>query len=108
VEAEDRFNTLFSVKDFQDYWKKAKERTSSSILTLHFGHYKAVSKNETLCKMHSVFVDIAVNLGFSPTRWQRGLTVMLEKKKGVILVDKLCAILLMEADFNYANKTVFG
>jgi hypothetical protein len=108
VEAEDRFNTSFSVKDFQDYWKKAKERTSSSILTLHFGHYKAVSKNETLCKMHSVFVDIAVNLGFSPTRWQRGLTVMLEKKKGVILVDKLCAILLMEADFNYANKTVFG
>jgi hypothetical protein len=33
---------------------------------------------------------------------------MLEKKKGVILVDKLRAILLMEADFNYANKTVFG
>jgi hypothetical protein len=33
---------------------------------------------------------------------------MLEKKKGLILVDKLRAILLMEADFNYANKTVFG
>jgi hypothetical protein len=58
--------------------------------------------------MHSVFVNIAVNSGFSPTRWQRGLTVMLEKKKGIILVDKLHAILLIEADFNYANKTVFG
>jgi hypothetical protein len=33
---------------------------------------------------------------------------MLEKKQGVILVNKLCAILLMEADFNYANKTIFG
>jgi hypothetical protein len=58
--------------------------------------------------MHSVFVDIAVNSGFSPKRWQRGLTVMLEKKQGVILLNKLRAILLMEADFNYANKTIFG
>jgi hypothetical protein len=33
---------------------------------------------------------------------------MLEKKKGVIIVDKLRAILLMEADFNFGNKTIFG
>jgi hypothetical protein len=33
---------------------------------------------------------------------------MLEKKQGVILVNKLHAILLMEADFNYVNKTIFG
>jgi hypothetical protein len=33
---------------------------------------------------------------------------MLEKKQGVILVSKLWAILLMEADFNFANKTIFG
>jgi hypothetical protein len=29
---------------------------------------------------------------------------MLEKVAGVALVNKLCAILLMEADFNYMNK----
>jgi len=101
-------DTSFTRDDFRDYWKKSKERTSSSISTLHFGHYKAVYRNDTLSEMHSVFIDIAVNSGFSPTRWQRGLTVMLEKKKGVILVNKLRAILLMEADFNYANKTIFG
>jgi hypothetical protein len=33
---------------------------------------------------------------------------MLEKKQGVILLNKLRAILLMEADFSYANKTIFG
>lgn len=33
---------------------------------------------------------------------------MLEKKKGVILVNKLWAILLMEGDLNCANKTIFG
>ena len=33
--------------------------------------------------------------------------VMLEKKAGVILVSKLWAILLMEADFNFTNKELY-
>jgi hypothetical protein len=33
---------------------------------------------------------------------------MLDKKKGVIKVNKLRAILLMEGDLNCANKTIFG
>jgi hypothetical protein len=33
---------------------------------------------------------------------------MLEKVAGIALVNKLRAILLMEADFNYMNKWVFG
>ena len=33
---------------------------------------------------------------------------MIEKIKGVIKVDKLRAILLMEADFNFINKLMFG
>ena len=33
---------------------------------------------------------------------------MLEKEAGVIKVDKLRAILLIEADFNFRNKLIFG
>jgi hypothetical protein len=33
---------------------------------------------------------------------------MLEKIAGITLVKKLCAILLMEGDFNYMDKWVFG
>ena len=33
---------------------------------------------------------------------------MLEKVAGVALVEKLWAILLMEADYNFFNKWVFG
>ena len=33
---------------------------------------------------------------------------MIEKKPGVIAVDKLRAILLMEADFNFGNELIFG
>jgi hypothetical protein len=30
------------------------------------------------------------------------------EEKGVIIVDELRAILLMEADFNFGNKIIFG
>ena len=33
---------------------------------------------------------------------------MLEKKLGCTLVEKLRAILLMEADFNFKNKLIYG
>ena len=33
---------------------------------------------------------------------------MLENIEGNIWVDKLCAILLMEADFNQVNELIFG
>jgi hypothetical protein len=33
---------------------------------------------------------------------------MLEKTLGITLVSKLCAILLMEADFNASNKIIYG
>ncbi len=41
-------------------------------------------------------------------RWGHGLQVLLEKIAGVALVTKLRAILLMEGDFNYMNKWIFG
>jgi len=34
--------------------------------------------------------------------------VVLETKAGVIHIDKLHALLLMEADFNFGNKILFG
>jgi hypothetical protein len=46
--------------------------------------------------------------GCPPDRWDHGLQVMLKKVAGVALVKKLCAVLLMEGDFNYKNKWIFG
>jgi hypothetical protein len=46
--------------------------------------------------------------GCLPERWGYGLQVLLEKIAGVTFVTKLQAILLMEGDFNYMNKWIFG
>jgi hypothetical protein len=53
-------------------------------------------------------ITLIVKGGCPPDRWGHGLQVMLEKVAGVSLVNKLRAILLMEADFNYMNRWVFG
>ena len=101
-------SSTISSCDFKSYWQRSKEKTSSSMSGRHFGHYKAASKNTFLTAIHSKFCNIASVCGTSINRWERGLTVMLEKIKGNIKVDKLRAILLMEADFNFFNKLMFG
>ena len=41
-------------------------------------------------------------------RWGHSLTVLLEKEFGNIYIEKMQAICLMEADFNWLNKLVFA
>ena len=95
-------------EDFIQYWRRASEKTSSSYSNLHFGHWKAASRNEGLAELHAMFIQSVCQSGTYLERWSTGLTVMLEKIAGNFRVDKLRAILLMEADFNFANKLLFG
>jgi hypothetical protein len=48
--------------------------------------------------------NFPLRTGYSPTRWQQGIEVMLLKQKNNFHVNKLRAILLFEADFNHNNK----
>ncbi len=93
---------------WQRRWLKAKEKTSSSISGMHFGHYKAGARSRAISNYHALKITLALKHGFHLTRWEKGLTVMLEKKPGCQIIEKLRAILLMEADFNSSNKEIFG
>ena len=53
-------------------------------------------------------LSLIAQTGSALERWARGLSVILKKIAGVAIVTKLRAILLMEADFNYHNKLIFG
>ncbi len=46
--------------------------------------------------------------GCPPECWGHSLQVLLKKIAGVALVTKLRAILLMEGNFNYMNRWIFG
>ena len=86
-----------------------KERTASSFSGRHFGHYKAASHSDFLLpEVHAKTIELVTKTRATPERWSKGLSVMLEKIAGVALVTKLRAILLMEADFNFHNRLIFG
>ncbi len=93
---------------WQQRWKKVKEDTSSSQSGLHFGHYIAGTDCDHISQFHTLRVSLALKKGIAMKQWSNGLLVMLEKMFGVRLVSKLCAIVLMEADFNATNKKVYG
>ena len=105
---EGEVDIVISKEDFQYYWRRAKEKTSSSFLGVHFGHYKAAAHLDFLSATLAKKLLLITETGASPERWARGLSVMLEKIAGVALVTKLRAILLMEADNNFHNKLIFG
>ncbi len=75
---------------------------------LYFGHYKYVALSPYLNQFHVAKAMVALTTGIPYPCWQHGITVMLEKELGVNLVFKFQAILLMEADFNVANKLMFS
>ena len=92
---------------WQAKWEKTKEETSSSQSGLHFGHYIAEASSDIISQYHAMKVSLAMG-GIGLTRWSNGLYVMLKKAFGERFVSKLRAIILMEADYNAANKIVFG
>ena len=105
---ENSVNTRINGTQWQQRWRTASEKTSSSISGLHFGHYKAGAASDSISHFHALKTTIALQRGIALTRWKHGLSVMLEKMFGCTLVEKLRAILLMEADFNCSNKIIFG
>ena len=105
---EGEVNIIITKEDFQHYWRRMKERTASSYSRRHFGHYKAAAHSEYLSEVHARMLSLTTKTGTTPERWSKGLSVMLEKIVGVALATKLRAILLMEADFNFHNRLIFG
>lgn len=103
-----RFITEYKRQHFQSYWNHASEKTSSSISGNNFGHYKVAAKDNELSEFHAKLIETSYITGIPLLRWTFTLACLFEKIENVILVDKLRAILLLEADFNGANKTFFG
>jgi hypothetical protein len=74
----------------------------------HFGHYIAGLRSDHVTVLHALVASLVTKRGIVLDRWSKGLSVMLKKIFGCSLITKLCPILLMEADFNAANKVIYG
>ncbi|KAL3780888.1 hypothetical protein HJC23_009934 [Cyclotella cryptica] len=106
LECDDLATTEYYVTqdDFIDFWATSKESTSSSKSGRHFGHYRAITEDESLVSLHVTSINLAAGRGRPLDRWREGVTVLLEKVAGNNRIDKLRAICLLEADFNWWLK----
>jgi hypothetical protein len=86
----------------------AREATKSCKSRLHFGHYKVGVSDNIISILHATSLNTIGEIGVAPDRWRQSITVLLEKVFGVRLIDKLWAICLLEADFNWLNKLIFA
>jgi hypothetical protein len=66
------------------------------------------AKSNYLSGIYALKLTLIAKCGTPPERWGSGLMVMLEKNPGVCPVEKLKAILLLEADKNCHNGEIFG
>jgi hypothetical protein len=99
-------STTITPAEWNNHWHPAREETSSSISGRHFGHYRASFQSQYVSYLHALQETLIVKRGIVLERWSNGLLVMLEKIFS--LITKLQSILLMEADFNATNKTIYG
>jgi len=100
--------SALSPSDWTTHWNQATEETAFLISGLYFGHYKVQARDSTLVSIRCAIINLAIRNGLPLKRWLRGLSVILEKLPGKILVSKLRAILLLEADFNALHKIIFN
>jgi hypothetical protein len=99
---------VITPEDFKQFWRPVNEFTSSSMSGIHYGHMKAAAQDEFSTKLLAQQLTVIARSGVPPETWNVGLQVMLEKVAGICLVNKLRAIQLYEADFNFYNQFVFG
>jgi hypothetical protein len=94
--------------DFQSFWRTAREATESSYSRCHFGHYVCASHDDLLTDLHVASINTIREIGVAPSRWRNSIIVLLEKVFGNRFIDRLRAICLLKADFNWYNKLIFA
>ncbi len=97
-----------STTDIQSYWRHANEDIQSLESGCRFGHYKAASYNRHLLAMHAAKLILAASTGIPLARWGNGFAVLLKKVYGNIYIDRMRAICLLEANYNWLNKFIFA
>jgi hypothetical protein len=112
-------DTYITTEQVATGFKKWRENTSTSPSGCHLGIRCITSYNCTdtdtedirhsILQVQTDIINLLFQNGFSPTRWQTVVNVMLEKIPGQPLLYKFRFIHILEADYNLALKQqIFG
>ena len=75
---------------------------------IHFSHLKTAAWSDFLTNLCTAKLNACLESEVPLERWDKSLTVLLQKEFGSVFFDKLRAIMLFEADFNWLQKIVFS
>ena len=64
----DGHEIIIATEDFQTFWKRVSEWTTSSPSPIHYGHYKAVVKSEILSKNTAQQLTVRARSDVAPLR----------------------------------------
>jgi hypothetical protein len=107
-------------KDYRKFFRKWTESTSTSASGKHLGHYKALLSlgleqepsikplADAIIELQLQLSNVALTYGHVYDRWKNIVSVMIEKKPGLFLLEKLRTIHLFEADYNWLLGLIFG
>ena len=104
----DPIDTDISPEAFQEVFKKASEKKSSSYAGMHYTLWKAVAEKPDFCKYMCIMMSLPFKYGFSPRRWEHAIDCMIEKTKGVKRIHLMRIIGLVEAELNCALKIFYS
>jgi hypothetical protein len=77
--------TNITLDIYNYYWRGAKESTSSALLAVYFGHWKALIQSLHLVVFVCKQLNLIARCGILPSRWSKGLQVLLEKSPGHLI-----------------------
>jgi hypothetical protein len=105
---------VITVDDFRSAVKCVPGKTASSYSVRGIPQYKACVENmddgltDAMCSVHATMMSIPLVAGFCPERWKHVIDVMLEKIPGIVRMDKLCIVQLLEGDLNQVIRISFA
>jgi hypothetical protein len=85
-------------------WKWSKERTAPGHSGLTTAHWKASCSSKTLAPIDASWANYAYTTGCPPSRWERGVDLLIPKKKEDSRVENNRPICLFEVDCNQNHK----
>jgi hypothetical protein len=111
-------DTYITPEQMSKGFKKWRENTSTSPSGFHLGLRRISSYTagdnekeeirQLILQAQSNIINIPIQKGFSPKRWQTVVNAMLEKTPGNPYLHKLRVIHILEVDYNLALKEIFG
>ena len=95
-------------QDFQEMFRRSKEKTSSDPRTLNYSIWKCIASSDIISSFAAILLSLPFMYGFVNSHWTHMTDFMLEKKPGVRQIHQLRIIGKVAAEFNTCLKFFIG